>query len=441
MPYPHQRFLRRPVYVFSEDGAHTHTDKFRGMLKYAPLKSARVPDPNYLFIFREDERDFANRLYLALRNGIASFPGSGQFAGVSIGREQVDSLRLPPSSIEPGKEKELAELVYQDITKRAAKPDFVYVIGDQSWRYHRPSAYGAIKAALLRLGIPSQMVTKQLMQAEAQFRFAIPNIALSSLVKLGGVPWLIRRTDEAPALVIGVGTTRVGTTSVTPQQKYLGYAICMLSTGLFLDMSFFGVAASHEECLPQLRQGLARTLEQMEAGKHAVSKLTLHISHFERYTTRETIAEVLEGRKESQPTPIPFELLRLTHDSSFMVLDLDHPGYVAEEGVVVELTPRHSLVVMEGRQEKAKWIGRKPVTLEVHREYASSEAVPMLDSLRDAFQLGFVNWRGFGTKTKPASLAYAKLLSERVADIAAVESDVLDSLDRNPDFGNTLWFL
>ena len=114
---------------------------------------------------------------------------------------------------------------------------------------------------------------------------------------------------------------------------------------------------------------------------------------------------MLDKRKTSQPTPV--EVLRLNHDSPFMVMDTDDAGYVAEEGTVVQLANRHSLIVMEGRNEKAPWKGRKPVTLEVQREYASNPALPMTDSLRDLFHLGFVNWRGFGTKTKPATLAYA----------------------------------
>ena len=55
-----------------------------------------------------------------------------------------------------------------------------------------------------------------------------------------------------------------------------------------------------------------------------------------------------------------------------MVMDLNDTGYVAEEGAVVQSTKRHSLIVMEGRHEKAPWKGRKPVTLEVQREYASN---------------------------------------------------------------------
>ena len=158
-----------------------------------------------------------------------------------------------------------------------------------------------------------------------------------------------------------------------------------------------------EEFLPKLTQGLGITLDRLQERHTEISRVSLHVSHFERYETVRALTALLDKRKTSQPTP--FEVLRLNHDSSFMVMDVDDPGYVAEEGTVVQLAHRHSLVVMEGRHEKAPWRGRKPVTLEVHREYASNPSLPLSDSLRDVFHLGFVNWRGFGTKTKPATLA------------------------------------
>jgi hypothetical protein len=441
MRFPSVRQIRRPVYVFSEDGKRCHVDKFRGLLKHSPLKPARTPDPHYLFIFCQDDRDFANQLYAALRTGIASFPGSHQFVGLSISQEQLDSCRLPTGCFNPGKEQQLYSSVQAHLEQSKTKPDFAYIIGNNTWKYHRPSPYGAMKAALLQHGVPSQMVTRQLLQAGTQFRFAIPNIALSAFAKLGGVPWLVQRSGEPPALVIGIGTTNVRNSSGETRQRYLGYAICMLSNGLFLDLSFFGVSTSHEEFLPKLTEGLGNTLDRLGKTQNKVSKVTLHVSQFERYDTIAAIADLLGKRKQAQPSPVPFELLRLSHDSSFTVMDLDDPGFVAEEGSVVDLAPRHSLVVMEGRQEKASWRGRKPVTLEVHREYVSNPALPFADSLRDVFHLGFVNWRGFGTKTKPATLAYAKLLSDRVADMAAVVPSIVDYMENNATFGTSLWFL
>lgn len=439
MPFPNVHTLRRPLYIFSEDGTSTHIDKLRGLMRFSPLKPAQVQEPQYLFVFSEDDRDYANQLYFALKKGIASFPGSQQFVGLPISTEKLEALRLPSSIYRLGHERELYEAICAKLDHTAHTPDFAYIIGDSRWKFHRPTPYGAIKAALLQRSIPSQMVTRQLLQAESQFRYAIPNIALSVLAKLGGVPWLVKRSSEPPALVIGVGTTVISDPHGKSRQRLLGYAICMLSSGLFLDLDFFGTATTQDDFLPTLTNGLNTTLDRLQQCETQISKVSLHVSHFERRETVQAINSLLDRRKTTQPTP--FEVLRLNHDSPFMVMDLADTGYVAEEGTVVELGGRHSLLVMEGRHEKAPWKGRKPVSLEVHREYASNPSLPLMDSLRDLFHLGFVNWRGFGTKTKPATLAYAKLLSDRMADMTAVAPEVADNLKDNSDSGSRLWFL
>jgi hypothetical protein len=420
-----------------------HTDKFRGLLRFSPFQAAQITNPVCLFIFCDDgrDKDIANELYFILRKGLGSFPGIEQFTGVSISRDRLDALRLDPALFHSDRDYSgIYDAVSNHLAASRHRPDIAYVIADEAWKYRRPSPYGAIKAAMVPYSLPSQFVSRQLIRSRTQFQFAIPNIALASFTKLGGVPWRIRRLDSPQAMVIGVGTTTVSDATSDRRKRILGYSICMLSDGLFVDMKFFGAAASHEEFLPQLTAGLRRSLSD-HIQKSDISKLTLHVSHFERRDTVRAIESVLdESRKEFQ-TALPFELLRLTYDSQFMIFDLDHPGYVPSEGIAIGLSPRHALVVTEGRQETAKWRGRKPVTLEIHREYSSIPTLPLLDSLNDVFQLGFVNWRTFHEKTEPVSLAYAKMLSQRIADMAAVRPSILDDLSQNADFGRRLWFL
>src|SRR5690349_17914567 len=95
MIYPSSQTLTRPSYVFSDDGLNTHADKFRGILRYKPLRMPKVADPRCLFIFDVADRDDANRLYMALQNGIGSFPGIRQFIGVNVDRTKLEALRLP----------------------------------------------------------------------------------------------------------------------------------------------------------------------------------------------------------------------------------------------------------------------------------------------------------------------------------------------------------
>jgi Piwi domain len=441
MIYPASQVLSRPSYVFSDDGKNTHTDKFRGILRYKPLHLPRITEPRCLFIFDEADRDEANRLYLAFHKGIGSFPGMRQFIGVTVGRDKLlDALRLPSNTFH-GAGKKLYDVVTKFLNDSIQKPDFVYIIGEQRWKYQHPSPYSAIKAALIPFGLPSQMVSKDLLRVENQWQYAVPNVALASLVKLGGIPWLIQRPDSNPAMVLGIGTTLIPETSTSPKKRFLGFAFCMLSNGLFLDLSFIGAAATYDEFLPSLRLGLRETLVRLGTDGRKVSRLTVHVSHFERWKTIQTINEVLDESRGNSQLSIPFEVLRLTHDSPFMVIDPQHPGYVSTEGTVVHLGDNHALIVTEGRQEQAKWRNRKPVTLEVHREHAYPDTMSFEESLNDTFKLCFVNWRAFSTMSVPVSLAYAKMLSDRIAELSLIQPNIVEQLQQQLPLSKSLWFL
>ena len=232
------------------------------------------------------------------------------------------------------------------------RPDFAYIIGDSEWKYHRPSPYGAIKAALLKNTVPSQMVTRQLLQVESQFRFAIPIFALSVLAKCWGCSLASASSNEPPALVIGVGTTihrdsNGEASTATSGLCDLHVINWPLPRPRLLRRSQFSLGF-----LPILTEGLNATLDRLQKANMNISRVSLHVSHYERHETITAINSLLDKRKTSQPTP--FEVLRLNHDSSFMVMDLNDTGYVAEEGTVVQLTKRHSLIVMEGRHVRPR---------------------------------------------------------------------------------------
>ncbi len=102
MNFPFTQVLSRPTYVFSEDTSKTHADKFRGILRHKPPRPVTLQEPQCLFVFDEADRDDANRLYLALHNGIGSFPSIRQFVGITVTRKKLDALRIPSALMRTG---------------------------------------------------------------------------------------------------------------------------------------------------------------------------------------------------------------------------------------------------------------------------------------------------------------------------------------------------
>ena len=87
------------------------------------------------------------------------------------------------------------------------------------------------------------------------------------------------------------------------------------------------------------------------------------------------------------------------------------------------------------------WRGRKPVTLEMHREYHSSASLRIRDTVEDAFYLSSVNWRGFNAITQPISLQYAQLLAKQVAKMSTVEPEICNHIRENRAFNAVPWFI
>jgi len=393
-----------------------------------------------LFIYTEKEREMANKLYLSLRNGIASYPGCKRLTGISIERDNVIGLKIPNVS-----DDKIAQAYFDEIQNylQGAKvlPDFAFILYSRQPRSPKLDPYCTSKVALSKHGIPSQYVSLELLDSSNTFQYAISNIALAFFVKLGGIPWSVSIGRKAPTLVLGIGSTEIEDKTSNTRRRYIGFSVCILSNGLYLDTEFFPASNSYAGFLDNMSQGLRNALNRMLKIYGNVEKVTIHISHLEKNDTVQLVKNTLRQYEQEIKTPIPFEFIRLTGDSDFMVYDLAHSGFVSEEGTVVNLSHRHSLLVTEGREEKAVWRGRKPITLELHREYSSNFLLPMQDSVEDAFRLSALNWRGFNAVTQPISLQYSKLLAAEIAKLSQVDSNICNIIQHQPSLTRTPWFI
>lgn len=441
MDLPYTYKLRRPLYTYGPGGTNTNADKLRGLMTYPPLKSVPNQRPDCLFVFLDNDRAHANRLYLSLRNGLARFPGCKRLLGITLETAQVHALRVHPTAPKD-QARAFADAIEGQLSNSPGRPDFAFVLYSNQPTVEFPDPYAAAKSALTRHGIPSQYIGWELLDAPNQFQFAISNVALSFFVKLGGVPWGVVLDKQEPSLVFGIGHIEVEDRQSRTRSRLVGFATCLLSNGVYLDTSFFPPAETFEQFLSNLDTGLRATLDKtLTKNGQGVAKVTLHISQLERHETLARIQQIASEYERNQQIPIPFEMVRLTADSDFSVMDLSHPGYVSEEGTVVALDQEHALLVTEGRREQAVWRGRKPVTLEMRRTYRSSPSLQFKDTILDAFCLSSVNWRGFNAITQPISLQYARLLARQVAKMAQADPRVISALQQNTEFNTIPWFI
>ncbi|MHB0876620.1 MAG: Piwi domain-containing protein [Anaerolineae bacterium] len=440
--YPAVIHLGRPAYTYSVGGKRAlATDKMRGLIRHGPLKPARSEQPVCLFVFDESDRDYANRLYLTLRNGIGSFPGCKRLVGLSLESSSVEAVRVSTSS-SVGKAGSFEAATESALAARQSAPDFAFIIGSKFAADGNHDPYIGAKLALLRRGVPSQFVSRELMDAPGQFPFALNNIALAFFVKLGGAPWGIDIPTASPTLVLGIGRAEIGDRASPTSRRLIGYAVCTLSSGIYVNTSFFPPSDNLDQFVRMLGVGLTSALDRSLAQHQLVAKVSVHVSQLEQRRVQNAVRDAVVEYERRVSVPVPFEVVRLSTEPEFAVYDLAHPGFVAAEGTTVLLDSDHALLVTEGRREPLAWRNRKPTTLELHRDYCSSTAnARMQDTVAEALALSSLNWRAFNAVTQPVSLRYARLLADQVARLASVDAGVTRMLADQPLLNDLPWFL
>jgi len=385
----------------------------------------------------KDDSEHANQLYLALKNGIAKFPGCERLLGIRIERSQVEPLRVEQTE-------RVASAFYDAICKRLSAgdpPDLAFVIYSKEPTLDAESdPYPAAKAAFALHGVPSQYVSWELLNSEQQFKYAVSNVALSCFVKLGGVPWGVKQARGAPTLVIGIGHAEFTDPNAGGRQRLAGFATSVLSNGVYVQTEFFPPSARYDEFIGTLRNGLAGALSAALSSTGSVERVTFHISQLEKREMTVAIRDTIAKYENETGNPIPFEIVRLNQHSDFVVYDFSDPGYVSEEGTVVMLGNERSLLVTEGRRERDVWRGRKPVAVELQRTYCSSP-MEMRSTIEDAFALSSVNWRGFNAVTQPVTLQYAGLLASLVGKMSRYLPEIGNLMTSKKEFHRVPWFI
>lgn len=437
MTYPIVLSFERPLYSYSADGTKFFPDKLRGLLRHGPYREAKTTRPSIAFAFVDSDRDYANRLYLSLRNGIRTFPGSERLVRISITRENIH--RIPVPAVSPERQARAFHDAICGYLDAHGRPDFGFILHTKYPQAGTEDPYDWAKAAFTKYGVPTQVVTRELLQSDQQFAFATTNIALAMLVKLGGIPWTLSIRRDAPTLVIGIGRADTRDASDPSGRWLLGYATCVLSSGLYVKTTFFTPACTERDFLVSLEDGLRDVLSGF-CRQSELARLTVHVSHFLGHDVYQTIQRTVRSLARAEPV-MPIEVVHVNTDSDFTVLDMADPGYVSPEGTCVVLAPEHFLVVTEGRVEKAVWRGRKPVTLELRRNYKSVSSLSMKETAEDAFWLSGINWRGTNAVSRPISIQYAQLIAQSIVKMAKAVPNIATYIRRQSEMVSAPWFI
>lgn len=437
-------FILPPV-EFSFGNGQSGPDKLRGLVTHGPFQPLTIEKPRIGFVFPQESRDAANKLFLALKNGIGLFRGVENTFRFALSREQV--FPIPVNGVQLSSRADHARnaRAYADAVlawsagQAKLRPDMLFVLHPKTSGNEPVTPYYECKAMLLKEAILSQNVTLDLIDNPSQFQWSAANIALGAFVKLGGTPWVVKGEELDQDLIIGIGRAYLYDPQSRQTVGYIAFTACFSARGPLKFISLAEVARTRNDYLTSLQNIVRTTLAQADRLGNRVTSLTVHAPKEMQRVEMEAIRTAARSHKtNSLLQPL---VIKVTEEFSFFAVDERYQDGVPQRGTAVQVSDRDYMLYTEGREEKEAWAVRLPVALRVTPQGEPLARPRMLGTLRQINDLSQVNWRGLNARSKPISIYYGTLIARILSHLSPEHVRTLYGEDARKMLQERMWFL
>ncbi|MFC5410872.1 Piwi domain-containing protein [Larkinella bovis] len=405
--------LSKKEYIFNN--RNTSYSQFQGVRNFGPYQKVSA-DVNFIFIFHDKYRQFANELYLSLLGKLnpGTFPGFNIMFKIQFGLENVKRITLYNFDKES-----LDEAINKAKEFRINEPNKRYIAlyiedYDQNNDDDASEHYFYLKYNFIKEDFPLQVVNYRKLGLRNALKWSTSNLALQIFAKLGGIPWIVKPSNNN-CLILGIGSSHKKDAKSGKISKYFAYTICLDSSGLYRSLDILADADTEESYLEQLQANLVALLVsgKFDAYKTCVLHLPFKIKHSEVTALTEAIQQI---------KLMNFVAIKINLESKFFGYS-DHNTLVPYESSCVRLSKREFLVWFEGLLY-GKEIVDKRLSNPVHIEFLNLEEpdnINMNTYLQDVLNLSGANWRGFNSKSIPISIYYSKIITEYTKAFEIIE--------------------
>lgn len=420
-------------------------DKLRGVVTHGPFRALGVQRPRFGFVFPVECRDSANKLFLALKNGIGLFRGVENTFRFALSKEQV--FPIPVSGVElssrpnhPRNARAYANAVLAWNEKQASgRPDMFFVLHPKTSGYEPETPYYECKTILLKEALLSQNVSLELINNASQFQWSAANIALGAFVKLGGIPWVVKGEELEQDLIIGIGRAYLYDPKTRQTTGYIAFTACFSARGPLKFISFAQVAKTRDAYLEGLQNVVKITLGKADQVGREVASLTLHAPKEMQRAEMDAIR--IAARSHKTKSLLQTAVMKVTEELSFFAVDDRYQDGVPRRGTVIQVSDRDFMLYTEGREEREAWTTRLPVALRITPQGELLPRPRMLSALRQINDLSQVNWRGLNARSKPISTYYGTLIARLLSHVSPEHVSELYQQETQKVLEERMWFL
>jgi hypothetical protein len=394
-----------------------------------PYSPPRKKHFEVLFLVsKADSKKLGNRLIQILRgDSHHRFPGLARYINTPL--QLVDSSDHITFT---DTQNPLPE-IRQALVQRRFDPDTHYLgiyispIHKEDPDPQRHRVYYRVKEELLKYGISSQVIHRDTI-TDSYFDFALPNIAVAILAKLGGIPWKLKQPPRKE-LIVGVGAFK----KQEIDKRYLGSTFCFSNDGTFRGFECFAAEETHL-LAGSIRQAVLRYREEHQE----VERLVIHFYKRMSYKERQPIMRTLH--KLGLDIPVIVVTINKTESRDLVLLDTQAAHRLPVSGTYVRLT-KHDVLLSNNTRERTSTSNRNiksypfPVKLRMSAtpEDLLDDNQKVRELIEQVYQFSRIYWKSISQQSLPVTILYPEMVAQMFPYFEST---------RLPEFGQkNLWFL
>jgi len=415
---------------------------YDGIKKFGPYQFSPRLKVVFFFIVHHDDTPLSYVVNDYLRGNMSSFIGINKLTGINYSTQSKFSI------VFNDKENPLPEVIHALNERRFdCGVDYVaiYLSPFSKWTpdVNQKSIYYRIKEELLHRGIVSQTLEVNKNWPERRldsngyaivkkgFNYFMPNIAVSLLAKLGGIPWSF--SGEADnELVIGISAFK----SEIVGQRYLGSAFCFSGEG-----RFYGFDCFQHNQIVELAGSVLLAVKSFVQKHKDLKRLVLHF--YKTISQREL--KPIERGLASMGLHIPVVVVSINKSFSDDIIGFDKSKKILmpDSYTYLSVGNNHFLLYNNSLHPSLKFTDRQgyplPMKIAVKYHLPGSEQKSVLDRedveplLVQICKFSQLYWKSVSAQPLPVTLRYPEMLAQIVPHFSHPEL---------PQAGKeTLWFL
>lgn len=396
-------------YIFANN--KESNSQFIGIKNFGPI----FPINNevlFYFISRNQDKDYANDLYKALRGKTfpSKFPGMEKIFNISL-----DIKNVKGKLINEFNEENILEIIEEikNCREKLVIPIIVFP--------KEKNIYYLTKFLFTKYKIPFQSVTIDLLKNSKSLEWSISNIGLQVFTKLGGKPWIVKpRKDNC--LTIGIGQShKVNKFSTNKKiERYFAYSVLTDTSGLYKDLKILGSSDREDIYLDDFKDNIGRIFEEY---KKDYNKFVVHTPFKIKRKELDLIKKMIKETVVKEDfLNTDFLVLKINVDNKYFGYNLDTNSCIPYESTYIKLSWNEYLLWFEGLQFHNPNIHKRisgPTHIEFY--YSNKQLQDLSEAekqsyLQDTINLSGANWRGFNAKSLPVSIYYCQLISNFIKE-------------------------